>query len=96
MTREIYHNRRTLAVLFLLCVVVLAQSAALLSAIEPHHATGHCCVLCHVGSLPFLESSAPASLAPNVIVERLIPIPDFEAWHDVLIKSNSSRAPPVA
>jgi len=96
MTRELYHNRRTLTVLFLLCVVVFAQSAALLSAIEPHHATGHCCILCHIGSLPFVESASPASVAPNVIVERLIPNPDTKSWHDVLLNSNSSRAPPAA
>jgi hypothetical protein len=94
MMREVFHNRRTLVVLFLLCLMVYAQSAALLSALEPHHA-GHCCLLCHVGSLPFLETAAPATVAPVVVVERLLPNPHFEASPDILLNANSSRAPPV-
>jgi hypothetical protein len=71
-----------------------AQSAALLAAIEPHHSTEHCCLLCHVGSLPFLETITEPPIAPIVVMERLIPDPDFEASHDVLLNANSSRAPP--
>lgn len=95
MEREVHHNRRALLVACLLCLMFYAQSAALLAAIEPHHATGHCCLLCHVGSLPFLEIATPASIAPIAVVERLIPIPDFQASHDVLLSANSSRAPPA-
>jgi hypothetical protein len=93
--REVSHNRRSLVVVFLLCFMVFAQSAALLSAIEPHHATGHCCLLCHVGSLHFLETAAPASIAPILVVERLLHDPDLQTSHDVLLNSNSSRAPPA-
>ena len=81
--------------LFLLCLMVFAQSAAVLSAIEPHHDTGHCCLLCHVGALPFLEITSPTPVAPIVVVERLIADPDFEASRDVLLNANSSRAPPA-
>ena len=95
MDRKMYYNSRTLVVLFLLCLTFYVQTATLLSAVEPHHATGHCCVLCHVGSLPFLESTSPSSVAPIVVVERLIPNPDIESSHDVLLSSNSSRAPPA-
>jgi len=95
MMREVYHNRRTLAVLFLLCLMVCAQTAAVFASVEPHHATGHCCVLCHIGSIPFLETAARAFFAPIVVVERLIHNPDFEASHDVLLTANSSRAPPA-
>jgi hypothetical protein len=95
MTREVHHNRRTLVVLFLLCLMVVAQSAALFSEVEPHHAAGHCCVLCHVGSLHFVDIVASVPVAPIVVVERLIPNPDSEASHDVLLSANSSRAPPA-
>jgi hypothetical protein len=94
MTREFDYRRRRTAVFILLCVVVLAQSAALWSAIEPHHA-GHCCLLCHVGSLPFLQLSDTVSVTPVMVMERLLPHPDVEASHDVLLTANSSRAPPV-
>ena len=95
MAREVNYKRRTLVVLFLLCLMFCAQTAALLASLEPHHATGHCCFLCHAGSLPALEIKTQASVAPIVFVERLLPNPDFEASHDVLLSTNSSRAPPV-
>jgi hypothetical protein len=72
-----------------------AQTAALFSAPEQHHAAGHCCLLCHLSSLPFLHITTVASLAPIVFVERLIPDPDFEASHDAPLNENSSRAPPA-
>lgn len=95
MARELCRNRRTLLVFLLLCVTVYAQSAALLAAIEPHHATGHCCVLCHVGSLPFLEIASIGSVAPIVILEGFVANSDFASSHDVLLGTNSSRAPPA-
>src|SRR5579872_2855166 len=95
MARGFCHNRRALAIVFLLCLMSFAQSAAL-SAPESHHSSGgHCCPLCHLGSLPFLEITTASSIAPVVLVERLIPNPDFEASHDVLLNANSSRAPPA-
>jgi hypothetical protein len=95
MKREVCDNRRTLVLLFLICLMFYAQSAALFAAIEPHHDTGHSCLLCHVGSLPFLEIATPAPIAPIVVVERLVANPDFEASRDVLLNANSSRAPPA-
>jgi hypothetical protein len=71
-----------------------AQSAAL-AAPEAHHASGHCCPLCHLGSLPFLHITTTSSVNPVDHVERLILNPDFEASHDVQLTSNSSRAPPA-
>jgi hypothetical protein len=82
-------------VLFILCLAFYAQSAALFSTLEPHHVTGHCCVLCHIGSLPFLEIAALGHFSPIIAVERLIAHPDFHASHDVLLTANSSRAPPA-
>ena len=95
MTHEGGHNRRALFVLFLLCLMVVAQSVALFGAPEPEHVTGHCCLLCHLGTLPFLEITTGLGVAPIELIERLIPNPDFEASHDVLLTSNSSRAPPA-
>lgn len=94
MRREVWHNRRTLLVLFLLCLMFYMQSA-LFAAPDAHHATGHCCLLCHIGSLPFLSITAAAPVAPIVVVARLISNPDFQASHDVLLSANSSRAPPA-
>jgi hypothetical protein len=95
MMPDVCHNRRALVVLILLCVMVFAQSAALFSAIEPHHATGHCCILCHVGSLPFLGTGGVVAVAPTLRVERLSPNSDHQSTHDVLLNANSSRAPPA-
>jgi hypothetical protein len=75
--------------------MVWGQSAGLLATREPHHACGHCCLLCHVGPLPFLQTTSGARLAPIMLLERLAPNPDFEASHDVLPSANSSRAPPA-
>ena len=84
-----------MAVLFLLCLMVVAQSAALFGATETHHSAGHCCPLCHLGSMPFVHITTAASIAPVAVVERLIPNPDVEASRDVLLNANSSRAPPA-
>jgi hypothetical protein len=94
MTREVYHNRRALLVLFLLCLTFYAQSASLLDPIQPHHA-GHCCLLCHVGSLPFLEVATSSSAAPIGLMERLVPNSELQSTHDVQLNANSSRAPPA-
>jgi hypothetical protein len=95
MVHEGNRKRTILCVLFLLSLMVYAQSAASFSAPEPHDATGHCCLLCHVGTLPFLQITTVLAMAPVLQVERLIPNPDFEASHDVLLNANSSRAPPA-
>jgi hypothetical protein len=92
-------RRRRLArflCLMFLGLLFLAQSAALLQAIEPHHSTEHCCLLCHVGSLPFVETEIAMPAAPIVVVDRLVMPPDFQASHDVLLNANSSRAPPTS
>jgi hypothetical protein len=95
MRQEGDHNRRALLVLFLLCLMVYAQSVALFGAPEVHHAGGHCCLLCHVGTLPFLQITTGTGTAPIALVGRLISNPDFQASHDVLLTANSSRAPPA-
>ncbi len=83
-------------VLFLLCVTVLAQSSALAGQTESHHSPDHCCLLCHVGPLPFLQTSVSAKLTPLLRVVWLAPPTSFEATADVRIVPSPSRAPPSA
>jgi hypothetical protein len=82
-------------VLLLLCLVLLAQSAALASANEQHHSPDHCCTLCHVGPLPFLHTHASVEVLPALSVVWLEPVSDPLATHDVLLATSSSRAPPA-
>ncbi len=92
--REIYGNRRLWIVLLLLCVTVLAQSTALSAESESHHAADHCCLLCHVGPLPFLQTSVAATLAPVFQVVWPAPPVRVERPSDVLVVPRASRAPP--
>lgn len=87
---------RTLLVLLLLCVTIAAQSSALDPRHESHHAPGHCCLVCHLGSLPYLRTSVPAAVTPVFLVTWLAATPDFQPFHDVLLTASCSRAPPVA
>jgi len=65
MTRKIHGDRRLVVVLLLLCATVLAQSSALAAQSESHHSPDHCCLLCHTGPLPFLQTSAEVGLTIN-------------------------------
>ena len=94
MLHEIYGNRRLWIVLLLLCVTVLAQSTALSAESESHHAADHCCLLCHVGPLPFLQTSVSATLAPVFRVVWPAPPVRVERPSDVLVVPRASRAPP--
>ena len=94
MRHNIYGNRRLWIILLLLCVTVLAQSSALSAQSESHHAADHCCLLCHVGPLPFLQTSVSATLAPVFQVVWLAPPASVEITPDVLILPSASRAPP--
>jgi hypothetical protein len=96
MTREIHCDRRLLVVLLLLCVTMLAQSAALSAQSESHHSPDHCCLLCHVGPLPFLQTSVTSALAPVFQVVWLAPPAHVETTSDVRLVPSSSRAPPSA
>jgi hypothetical protein len=95
MTRKIHCDRRLLVVLLLLCVMVAAQSSTLAAQSIEHHATEHCCLLCHVGVLPFLQTSVSAVIAPLFHVVWLAPPANFDAPSDVRVIPSSSRAPPA-
>jgi len=87
---------RTLLVLLLVCLTLLGQSLALASQDESHHAPDHCCLLCHVGPLPFLQTTATGAVTPVFLVAWLAPTPDFEPAHPAPLFAISSRGPPAA
>jgi hypothetical protein len=60
-----------------------------------HHATEHCCVLCHVGPLPFLRATTTAAIAPVFHLVWLESNPHGESDREVLAAASSSRAPPA-
>jgi hypothetical protein len=83
-------------VLLLACLMLMGQSLALASQEESHHAADHCCLLCHAGPLPILQTTATATVTPVFLVAWLAPVPDFEPAHQVLSSASSSRGPPAA
>jgi hypothetical protein len=78
------------------CLTLLGQSFALASQQESHHASDHCCLLCHVGPLPFLQVTVAAAVTPVFRVAWLAPTPEFETAYQVLLSASSSRGPPAA
>jgi len=78
------------------CLTLLGQSLALDSQEESHHAPDHCCLLCHVGPLPFLQTTPTATVTPVFLVVWLAPTPDFEPAPTALLFATSSRGPPAA
>jgi len=87
---------RTLFVLFLVFLTLHGQSLALASQEESHHASDHCCLLCHVGPLPFLQTTVSATVTPIFLVAWLAPAPDFEPTCQAPLFACSSRGPPAA
>jgi hypothetical protein len=85
---------RIFLVTLFLCAVVGAQAASL--AIEHPHASGHCCQLCHLGPLPFLQAAPVASIAPAMAVAWFAVLPNGEIAHEILLDAASSRAPPYS
>jgi len=94
--RSILRHRKALLIVLLLCVTGLAQFSALVSERETHHASDHCCLLCHAGPLQFLQVSASTGLAPVFEVVWLTPPTEVAAAHDVQLPASPARAPPAA
>lgn len=80
----------------LLCVFVFAQSAALTSEHCEHHATGHCCLLCHAGPQPLLQGTVSAKFTPVFRMVWLAPAADTAAAYSFFSQGKTSRAPPSA
>ena len=96
MARDRQLSGRALLALLLVCVTLLGQSFAMASQEESHHAPDHCCLLCHVGPLPFLQATVTAAVTPVFLVAWLAPTPDFEPAHAAILFASSSRGPPAA
>jgi len=79
----------------MLWLALWAQSSALALEHQAHHAREHCCLLCHVGPLPFLQTSISAAAVPVLPVAWVASVAEFQGAHDALIPTSSSRAPPA-
>jgi hypothetical protein len=93
--RNLRHHRKALLIVLLLCVTGAAQITALVSEREAHHASDHCCLLCHVGPLQFLQASDSPTIAPVFDVVWLAPALEVATAHDVLLPASPARAPPA-
>jgi hypothetical protein len=79
----------------LVCLFLVTQFAAIASANQTHHSEDHCCLLCHVGPLPFLNTNVSAVAAPVFSMVWMESAPDFVPVDEVLLSTSSSRAPPA-
>ncbi|MGA2770288.1 MAG: hypothetical protein ABSG26_05685 [Bryobacteraceae bacterium] len=87
--------RVSLVVLFL-CVMVCAQTASLASEYWHHHSSQHCCLLCHAGPMPLLQSTASAAaFAPVLPLAWLERFFGLDTPREVLRPAGDSRAPPA-
>jgi len=87
--------RRLMLILFVLYVTVCTQSTSLGAEQETHHASDHCCVLCHLGPAPILPAVANAIVAPVFSPVWLAVAVAVRTLHEVLVGSTASRAPPA-
>jgi len=95
MSRDSKSVRRFLLILLMLCATLSAQAASYAAEQETHHASDHCCRLCHLGPAPILPSAAVAMVAPVDAPVWLQPVETVRAPHTRLIASAGSRAPPA-
>jgi hypothetical protein len=79
----------------MVCLALWAESSALALEHHEHSASDHCCLLCHVGPLPLLQTSVSAAAVPVLPVAWVAFAVEFQSAHDVLIATSSSRAPPA-
>ncbi len=86
---------RTALIVLLLCATASAQFAALSDTHTPHFANDHCCLLCHIGVLPFLQPDTGATAAPGEPGEWLPFSPGTVFCQDAQLVSRSTRAPPA-
>jgi hypothetical protein len=87
---------RVAALMMLLCVFVFGQSAALTSEHHQHHASDHCCVLCHAGPQPLLQSTVSSRFTPVFETVWLTPAAETATAPRTLLKAKTSRAPPAS
>jgi len=93
--RNVAFTRSRVCVIVLLLCAFFAQSSAFESEHQQHNSSQHCCLLCHIGPLPFVQAGAIATAEPLVAIAWLPPSDPRHRKHDVLPSSDSSRAPPA-
>jgi hypothetical protein len=82
--------------MLVVCLTLFGQSFALASVEETHHAQDHCCLLCHAGPLPFLQTTISAIAAPVFAVVWMAPERELDPAPAVLLSTFSSRGPPLS
>jgi hypothetical protein len=80
----------------MVCLIVFAQSAAVAAQFEAHHAAEHCCLLCHVGALPFLQVAAASTVPPVFRKVWQSPRVEVPRLREAALVIRPSRAPPVS
>ena len=90
-----WNVKRLFLVLFL-CLSVLAQSAALAAQQREHRGTDHCCLRCHTGPQPALQSIVSVGIDPAFHVVWLAPAASACEGLARPAHAKSSRAPPAA
>ena len=87
--------RVSLVVLFL-CALVFAQAASLASEHWHHHSSHHCCLRCHAGQMPLLQSTvSAAAFAPVLPLAWLELFSGSNTPREALLTAGESRAPPA-
>ncbi len=89
------NGSRRWVVVVLLCLVICGQASALALQHHKHGPTEHCCLLCHTGPLPWLQSALPIAAAPLQWAAWFSATYEFEGTYDTLISVSSSRGPPA-
>jgi hypothetical protein len=87
--------RRLLMIAFALCALLCAQSASISAEQETHHASEHCCALCHLGPAPLLPAAITAVAAPVFSAVWLAASAPVSRPHELLATPADSRAPPA-
>jgi hypothetical protein len=82
-------------VLLLLSALICAQATSLLSEQLHQHSSQHCCALCHIGPLPFLQPAVAAYIAPVLAAAWFERSHQLDTPHDIMLTAGYSRAPPA-
>jgi len=86
---------RVIVLIWALCAMLLAQFAAFTVSSQIHQAGEHCCLLCHVGPLPFLHGAVALAITPLFPAAWLESQPEFQAPPEPQGVTRASRGPPA-
>ena len=88
-------NRRLWLILLVLCATLYGQALSFTDEQETHHASQHCCGLCHLGPVPILPVQAATVVAPVFSPVWLANSDLLSIVHEIFVSSAPSRAPPI-